>query len=234
MFDTEPYYHIPTPKVTPIWECPVNDAMCAHSANRQANRDRRVDWNMIRIMQSRLRSCNHFTTAREESPYNINEGYEVLCGPLEETIREMQAAFELKWGNIQSIFPNENLAQRAYMKQKNRHIEDRFRHRMMEHVGGTFNVDTITEKDRWVVDGLNNRPMDWNYGKSIWDIHLGQKEYGDFPKARTFDIEGALDKEHARKLQVEASGKDSTQEMRERQAKVDEKYSGLFESKYKD
>jgi len=228
MFDTEPYYHIRRPETTPIWDCPVNDTLCATAANRKANADRRVEWNMIRLLQSRLRNCRINTMSREESPYGSNESYETLCGPLEETLKEMQAAFELKWGNIESIFPNANLAQRAYMKQKNRFIEDRYRHRMMENVGATTDYNTVPDsqdsKDiRWTIQGLDQRFLDYNWGKSIWDIHLAFAK--DFPVGKTFDIERARAIEQAKKIKMEESGKDYWEETRKRQEKIDAKWS---------
>jgi len=227
MFDTEPYYHVKRPDTTPIWDCPVNDTLCATAANRKANADRRVEWNMIRLLQTRLRNCRANTVYREESPYGCNEGYEVLCGPLEETIKEMQAAFELKWGNIQSIYPNANLAQRAYMKQKNRFIEDRYRHRMMENMGADSNFSTVADSvsgqsPRWTIDGLDQRYIDCDWGKSIWDIHIAVK--GDFEPGKTFDIERARAIETATKIKMEQNGEDYWAKVRERQEKIDEKW----------
>lgn len=225
-FDTEPYFHIPKAPIIPIWECPVNDSICARAADRRANSDRRVEWNMLKIMAQRLRHCQGNTMIKEsESPYSKNEGYEVLCGPLEETIREMQAAFELKYGNTQSINPNYNLSRRIYMKQKNRFIEDRYRYRTMEHVGGTYNTDTITENNRWVIDDIDQRPLDFLMNKKFYDKHIGLKpDGGDFPKPKRYDSYAGHDLERAKKVHAENAGKDYVEDIRERDQQLKEKH----------
>ena len=80
------------------------------------------------------------------------------------------------------------------MKQKNRFIEDRYRHRMMENMGADSNYSTVADSvsgqsTRWTIDGLDQRYVDCDWGKSIWDVHLSFK--GDFEPGKTFDIERA-------------------------------------------
>jgi len=193
IFDTEPMYHIPQVPVTPIWDCDINDTICAADADRRALSDKRVEFTMLKTMATRLESCHRETCAHELIQEYRNEGYDIQCGPLEQTLREMEAAYELKWGRINSIAPILNMAKLTYMKQKNRFIEDRFRHRMMANVGAKPNEDTVSEKNRWRIDGPDERPYDPDFDKikkgDFSDVHL---THFDFAEKAKWDKEAAL------------------------------------------
>jgi len=196
LFETEPMFHIPQKPVTPIWDCELTDPICSAEANRRAMHDKKVEYLMLKTMSLRLDSCHRETCAHEMIQYNRNEAYDVQCGPLEQTLREMEAAYELKWGRLNSVAPHLNLAKLAYMKQKNRYIEDRFRHRMMANVGAKPNQDTVSPEGRWRVDGIDEREYHpeydhWKKGE-LNKIHMASMDFADAPK---WSKEEALAKE---------------------------------------
>lgn len=206
LFDTEPMYHIRMKDVTPIWECEVTDIMCAYNADRRAVAERRVEHAMVRTIAMRLQSCHRNVAHQEACQLEKNYAYDVQCGPLEETLREMEAAFELKWGQIGSINPTMNLSRRAYYKQKNRYIEDRFRHRMMANVGAKPNESEVSEKGRWTIDGTDER----NY--TPWrtfslDGHVGLNNM-DFADPRKWDLNDALLKEAQKRQRAAAAAEE--------------------------
>jgi len=193
LFDTEPMYHIPQKPVRPVWECDINDIICVAEADRRALSDKRVEYTMLKTMNIRLESCARETCAHEMIQLHKNEGYDVQCGPLEQTLREMEAAYELKWGKLQCTAPVLNMAKLVYMKQKNRYIEDRFRHRMMANVGAKPNQDSVTPEGRWRIDGPDTRPYDPDWDKmkkgDFSDIHL---QIFDFAERRKWDKDEAM------------------------------------------
>lgn len=202
LFDTEAMYHIRMKDVTPIWECDLTDTLCAYNADRRAVAERRVEHSMVKVIAARLQACHRNVAHMEACQLEKNFAYDVQCGPLEETLREMEASFELKWGQIGSINPTMNLGRRAYYKQKNRYIEDRFRHRMMANVGAQPNVTDVSEEGRWTIDGVDER----NY--TPWrtlslDGHCGMNNW-DFPDPRKWDLNDALLKEAQKRQKLAA------------------------------
>lgn len=87
-------------------------------------------------------------------------------------MREAEAAFELKWGKLNYKRPMFQIGKLAYFKQKNRYIEDRFRHRMMANLGVMPNYDEFTASgtDPTVVDGPDKwvNHDRWENGHETW------------------------------------------------------------------
>lgn len=189
LFDTEPCYHIRPNKIPDIWDCDVTDVLCHGEADRRAVNDQKVEFYMIRTISSRLATCHRQTSAMEYCEKARNMAYDVQCGALEETLREMEAAFELKWGRINRLNIHMHLGRAAYFKQKNRYIEDRFRHRMMENVGAKANTDFMTEDSRWRIDGPDQREFDPTTQKSVTETH---HVWGDFANPRKWNLDQAM------------------------------------------
>jgi hypothetical protein len=166
IYPTEPRYHIRLPPVTPIWDCHVNDVWCVAHADKRATVERRIDHNTVKLIQNRLTSCHRAATGQEHKNTAKQYAYEYLCGELDETLKETEAAFELKWGRLPYRRPEHQLGKFVYLKQKNRYIEDRFRHRMMENVGASYNYDAFTASGQnpKIVDGPDRVV---NYNKAV-------------------------------------------------------------------
>jgi len=204
LFDTEPNFHVRLPKITDIWDCDVDDLMCQAAADRRAVVERKVEFMMLKTIALRLENCHRSVGHQEIVQMYRNEAYDIQCGPLEETLREMEAAFELKWGRLYSLNPHMNLSRKVYMKQKNRYVEDRFRHRMMENVGYKPNTDEITEKGRWRIEDVDDRMFTKysTFPKIFWNGAVPTLQWEghtcypfDFPEERMWDMKDALLKE---------------------------------------
>jgi len=214
LFPTEPNYHVRLPEIKDIWDCDVDDIMCIAAADRRAVVERKVDYHVLKTIAQRLTQCHRSVGNQEIVTLYRNEAYDVQCGPLEETLRECEAAFELKWGRLYSNNPHMNLSRRCYMKQKNRYIEDRFRHRMMENVGYKPNTDEVSKEGRWRVDGVDDR-MFTKYSfapKIFWNGNIPTLQWEghtcypfDFPEERMWDMKDALLKEAAKRQKANAA-----------------------------
>jgi len=194
LFDTEPRYHVPLSFMTDIWDCEVADAWCTRMADRRAMVERKIDWHIMRTLFKRLHDCKQASTYGELQDLSINFSYEYFCGDLDETLRETEAAYELKWGKIFDRHSSWKMARLAYFKQKNRYIEDRFRHRMMANVDAKVNMDNLSYNTWKTIDGPDQRMIN-----SRTDKGPGHKDYWDmfdsYENKRNWDIDTALLKE---------------------------------------
>jgi len=174
MFPTTPRYHIRLPPITPLWDCHVNDVWCTAHADRRALIERRIDYNAMRILVNRLQVCHRHAVGEENKRTAKQFSYEYFCGDLDEAVKEAEAAFELKWGRLPMRRPEYQIGKMAYFKQKNRYIEDRFRHRMMANVGAAPNYDAFTASGRnpAVIEGPD-RTVQYAKSDNIYDIHEG-------------------------------------------------------------
>lgn len=70
--------------------------------------------------------------------------------------------------------PEYQIGKMAYFKQKNRYIEDRFRHRMMANVGASGNYDAFTASGQnpRVIEGPD-RTVHYAHSNNIDDVHEG-------------------------------------------------------------
>lgn len=174
VFDSQPRYHIKLPVVTPLWDCHVNDVWCTAHADRRALIERRIDHNVVKILQTRLEVCHSNAVGEENKKTAKNFAFEYFCGDLDEAVKEAEAAYELKWGRLPMRRPEYQIGKMAYFKQKNRYIEDRFRHRMMENVGAAPNVDafTVSGRNPRIVEGPD-RTVHYAKSDNVYDVHEG-------------------------------------------------------------
>lgn len=85
-------------------------------ADRRANIERRVDHNIVTVLQNRLNICHQNASHQENQKWAKNYSYEYFCGELDETVREAEAAFELKWGKLPYRRPEHQMGKLAYLR----------------------------------------------------------------------------------------------------------------------
>lgn len=136
--------------------------------------ERRLDHNIVKILANRLQICHRNATGEEYKYAAKQFAYEYFCGNLDEAVKEAEAAFELKWGKLPLRRPEYQIGKMAYFKQKNRYIEDRFRHRMMENVGasGDYDAFTASKQNPRVIEGMD-RTVHYAKADNYYDVHEG-------------------------------------------------------------
>jgi len=221
LFDTEPRYHLRLPPVTPIWDCHVNDVWCTAHADKRAMVERRVDHNIVKIIAQRLETC-HKAAVGDEHKFTAKQfAHEYFCGDLDETLKEVEGAYELKWGRLPYRKIEYQLGKLAYMKQKNRYIEDRFRYRMMKNVGAAPNYDAFeaAQENPRIVDGPDrwvHHDRRWR-NHEYWPEHIWRRTLGgifnptefDHRNARpTWSMDEALQVEAAKRAKMRAAAEE--------------------------
>ncbi|CAH8600147.1 unnamed protein product [Heterobilharzia americana] len=104
-----PYYHKRYQRVPTIDQCRIDDLACVAEANRQFNRDRLVDLNIVQILRNRKAECQRW--------YNYErEDIERFCGTFISEYEEAAVNYYIKYGELHWSGNVIN----AFMKQKHR------------------------------------------------------------------------------------------------------------------
>ncbi|KAL3310926.1 NADH dehydrogenase (Ubiquinone) 1 beta subcomplex, 10 [Cichlidogyrus casuarinus] len=107
-------YHERIPRVPTIDECKLDDDMCIHFANTQFKRDRRVDKNIIHILQQRFNRCQKWHQYDDETRLE-------KCARFENDLRDSQVNYFIKYQ--ETAHPKDVVA--SFMKQKHRMLWER-------------------------------------------------------------------------------------------------------------
>merc|ERR1712050_15156 len=106
------FYHQEFRRVPNIWECGTEDTICIYEAESQFRRDKKVDAEIIKVIEQRKKVCMN-----RAGVYG-----EIDCKHLLEQLEQCEAAWHIKYGDT-VIHCN---ARNVLQKQKNRFIEDRY------------------------------------------------------------------------------------------------------------
>jgi len=106
------FFHQQFRRVPNIWECGTEDQICVFEAESQFRRDKKVDAEIIKVIEQRKKVC-----MARAGIYG-----EVDCKHLLEQLEQCEQAWHIKYGDT-GIHCN---ARNALQKQKNRFIEDRY------------------------------------------------------------------------------------------------------------
>jgi len=109
---TNRFYHQQFRRVPEIWECGTEDKICVFEAESQFRRDKKVDAEIIKVIEQRKKVC----MARAGTYGAID------CKHLLEQLEQCEQAWHVKYGDT-GIHCN---ARNVLQKQKNRFIEDRY------------------------------------------------------------------------------------------------------------
>uniref|UniRef100_A0A6F9DM41 NADH dehydrogenase [ubiquinone] 1 beta subcomplex subunit 10 n=1 Tax=Phallusia mammillata TaxID=59560 RepID=A0A6F9DM41_9ASCI len=106
------YFHRKLPRVPEIWECALDDMVCVYEAEKQFDRDRKVDQEVLRILNKRVQACQALN----------GENSNIYCAEVKELERQTENAWRIKYGDIGTTIS----ARKVLNKQKNRFIETRY------------------------------------------------------------------------------------------------------------
>jgi len=109
---TNRFYHQQFKRVPEIWECGIEDKVCVFEAESQFRRDKKVDAEIIAVIEQRKKVC-----MARAGIYG-----EIDCKHLLEQLEQCEQAWHVKYGDT-GIHCN---ARNVLQKQKNRFIEDRY------------------------------------------------------------------------------------------------------------
>ncbi|CAG2105590.1 unnamed protein product, partial [Medioppia subpectinata] len=111
-----PYYHERFRRVPTIDQCYTDDQACIYEANRQYQRDKKVDENIINILRHRFYTCVYYQR-------NVNEYYnhQSLCPKEKEAYKQANVDYFIKYGDLGPF----TTVIDAFNKQKHRLIFER-------------------------------------------------------------------------------------------------------------
>ncbi|KAJ6216917.1 hypothetical protein RDWZM_008074 [Blomia tropicalis] len=112
-----PYYHRKFNRVPTIDECYTDDMGCLYEANEQYKRDRKVDFEIIKILKQRYFRCSYFERIVNDFEYDFDK----ICVKEKEDWKKAELNLFIKYGELGPY----STVVAAFMKQKHRLIWER-------------------------------------------------------------------------------------------------------------